>query len=446
MLVLSLLALLQLSAQDPAPAPTAEETLALELVNRMRADPAAEAKVLLGERPREPFEGFDRDMFQREMEALEPQPPLVLHPRLIGAARNHTAYTAATREYGHKEVRGSELFTGEYSGERAAFAGYPDSHGRVLENAGSFIHGGVLGNHWGCAVDDGPGGSGGMQKNGGHRMAIMWPQAREFGAGFHWHRDKRCEGVMLFGQGEGHRLVGGIAYIDLDGDGFYDIGEGLGGVRISLGKAGETVTWSSGAYTLDPGGPAAEAGGKWVARLLDLTTEAEATGGTDNLKLDVDLAHEIGRRLTYLQFQMGRGREWVSRRARHDFNVWAREVPAAMKLTRRTDELRIACELWDELCSSIVEAIPTGVLPEAAGPDPKRRKTLAAEWMSQARTLAGIHAQCAEIEESRGAASTLRRKAKKVRGALDKAAVTIDMPTLLPVLERTRIRVAALPD
>ena len=46
-------------------------------------------------------------------------------------------------------------------------------------------------------------------------------------------------------------MAGGVIYIDKDGDNFYSIGEGLGGVTIKSSDGACTTTWKSGAFELD---------------------------------------------------------------------------------------------------------------------------------------------------------------------------------------------------
>jgi hypothetical protein len=47
------------------------------------------------------------------------------------------------------------------------------------------------------------------------------------------------------------RMVGGVVYCDKNGNNFYDLGEGLGNVKVSADEGGNTLTWTSGAYELD---------------------------------------------------------------------------------------------------------------------------------------------------------------------------------------------------
>jgi hypothetical protein len=45
-------------------------------------------------------------------------------------------------------------------------------------------------------------------------------------------------------------LVTGVVYRDANGNGTYDVGEGLPGVNISAGTLGSTAAWDVGGYTL----------------------------------------------------------------------------------------------------------------------------------------------------------------------------------------------------
>jgi hypothetical protein len=82
--------------------------------------------------------------------------------------------------------------------------------------------------------------------------------------------------------GTKRRMLGGVVFNDLRRSRFYDIGEGVGGVAISVGAA-ETRSWASGAYAIEL--PESQAkltvelqGEKYVGSLPD---------GKNNVKFDV---------------------------------------------------------------------------------------------------------------------------------------------------------------
>jgi hypothetical protein len=141
-------------------------------------------------------------------------------------------------------------------------AGYSFSNlgENVFSHVSSIFHG-----HAGFEVDWGPG-VGGMQTPPGHRTAIHNPAFREIGVGVVFGSNQPVPGSQVpgstavgpqlvtqeFGTRHGATpLITGVAYFDLNGNNFYDIGEGVGGVRVSVsGTATEAVTAQSGGYAL----------------------------------------------------------------------------------------------------------------------------------------------------------------------------------------------------
>src|SRR4051794_8505236 len=86
--------------------PSADEQYMLQLVNRARADPQAEAQRLLGLVRTDPSlrasaTDWDSAAFLREMSSYGPMPPLAFNPRLVAAARDHDARMVATNAQEH---------------------------------------------------------------------------------------------------------------------------------------------------------------------------------------------------------------------------------------------------------------------------------------------------------------------------------------------------------
>ncbi len=270
--------------QAPSPEPTPEETLLLEYINRARADPAAEGKRILESRIR--IQGdVDKAMFEREMAALEPAPPLVFNLALLDAARKHAHYMILN-EQGHDQEQGKPGFTGKSMSDRIRAAGYKG--GSMAENA--FRTGD---NPWQAhaafEVDWGPGGAGGMQPGRGHRRNIHHGGFREVGPAMLPH-GKQFSVVQNFGSSRG-RFAGGVVYFDKNGDGFYDLGEGRGGVTIYAGRD-KVETWASGAFTLQiPEGEAVTL----AAEYDGLRFSKQYPAGSANVKFDfvIPQGHDI---------------------------------------------------------------------------------------------------------------------------------------------------------
>lgn len=276
--------------QAPDIEPTNEETYSLELLNRFRLDPKAEAELIApgGQKAgdgRGGGRGVDYKMFYTEMLALTPAPPLVMNLNLLDAARKHSHYMIKN-SLTHVEVAGNPGFVAADFGERCKLAGY---HGGAMgencfRDARDPLHG-----HNGFIIDYGDGGEGGMQKGRGHRMNMIKASAREIGLSALPHSG-RISITHNFGSGKNARFAGGVVYRDKNKNGFYDIGEGVGGVKISiLNDKQETITWKSGGYALSLNGKGALT---LVATLGDSKFTGNYLAGDENIKFDWSIPEE----------------------------------------------------------------------------------------------------------------------------------------------------------
>lgn len=258
----------------PDPEPTPEETLILEYINRGRGDPPAEGARMAP--PGKKIRGVDLDMFRKEMNQIKPSAPLVFNLDLLKAARRHAHYQILNGQ-GHDESPQKKGFTGENPGERVKVVGY--RYRGVAENV--FVHSrSPWQAHAEFIVDRGPEGTGGMQPERGHRQNIFGAKYREYGGSYLPHGNKASV-TQVFGTRGGGRFAGGVAYVDKNKNGFYDIGEGIGGIQMTGG--GKTAeTWKSGAYCLAIGG------GKVTitAAYNDHKYTKTLPAGSDNVKFD----------------------------------------------------------------------------------------------------------------------------------------------------------------
>ncbi|MEM6355538.1 MAG: carboxypeptidase regulatory-like domain-containing protein, partial [Pseudomonadota bacterium] len=141
--------------------------------------------------------------------------------------------------------------------DRITNAGY-FNWSQVAENIFAFIEDPVQG-HAAFFIDWGPGPNG-IQNPAGHRNTILNPLYREVGIGelpvpeFGFDIGPNSH-TQHFGRRFGtDAFLTGVVIDDGDGDRFYDIGEGLGGVTVTADGANgtfSTTTWDSGGYTLE---------------------------------------------------------------------------------------------------------------------------------------------------------------------------------------------------
>jgi uncharacterized protein YkwD len=259
--------------------PTHEETLILELINRFRADPKAEALRILpageGDKPYS-GKGVDWKMFKDEMDALHPAPPVFFNLDLLEASRRHARYMILN-ELTHVEDPAKAGFYGVGFGERCTKAGYKGFAGgeNAFRDPSS-----PLGSHKGFVVDNGEG-PGGMQPGRGHRSNMINPGFREVGCSAVPHGG-HISVVHDLGSRK-PRLVGGVVYFDRNHDYAYDMGEGVGGVKIACSDGGSTTTWKSGAYVLDLKG---EGQVTVTAEYLGQSHTETIPAGKNNFKFD----------------------------------------------------------------------------------------------------------------------------------------------------------------
>lgn len=244
--------------------PTPEEQLYVEMINRARANPVAESLLFYnttdpailsayapvdaqGNPLREPV---NLELMLTEFALLPPVPPLALNERLSQAARRHTADMF---DNVFQEHQGTD---GTFVADRVTATGYPWS--RVGENIYSYSRS-VFYGHAGFEVDWGPG-PGGMQTGRGHRTSIHNGNYREIGMGVTPGTNEKPGAdpvgpqlvTQVFGTLQNDTpLITGVVYYDLNGSSFYDIGEGIGGVKVEASGASQhAVSARSGGYSL----------------------------------------------------------------------------------------------------------------------------------------------------------------------------------------------------
>jgi len=265
--------------------PTPEEQLYLESINRARADPAAEAIRLRDTTDPDilsAYRGFsvNLSMMVSQISAIPAYPPLSFNSNLIAAARSHTWDQFTNSFQGHVGSDGSS------PAERVSRTGYPWT--ATGENAfTSARH--VLYGHAGFEVDWGSS-TGGMQTPPGHRNNIHSGSFREAGIGV-INGTGLTVGPQLVTQELATRsalppLITGVVYYDFNGNGFYDIGEGIGGVTVNVSNSvWYAVSAKSGGYSVPAPGNGACVVSFTTPNLPPSNRAVTVTGGA-NVKLD----------------------------------------------------------------------------------------------------------------------------------------------------------------
>lgn len=265
--------------------PTDEEQLYLEYINRARQDPGAEAERLALSTDRDVLSAIDffavnLERMRAQFATLVPAPPLAMEARLVDAARGHSA------DMFEAEFQGHDGSDGSTSRQRIEATGYPWN--RFGENVFSYAQG-VWHGHAGFNIDWGNGPDG-IQDPPGHRLTIHNPEFREVGIGVVLGR-KGSVGPQLVTQVMASRnglppLLTGVVYYDLDGDGFYGLGEGIGGVSVRVeGTGAATVTARSGGYVVPLPGNGMHSV-EFTAAGLPVETRTVQVSGGANVKVD----------------------------------------------------------------------------------------------------------------------------------------------------------------
>ena len=278
--------------------PSSEEQMYLEYINRARALPWEEGFLLATVSDPEiqfayQFFGTDLQRVVDEIALYPPQPPLAMEPRLTQIARGHSQYMLSNAVQEHQErdpITGKVINTTE---SRLLGSGYPLTAGgeSVYAYAKTPLEG-----HASFEVDWGLG-DGGVQRPPGHRNSNHDGAFREVGVGLVRGTQSRVTppvtnlivanvtvtnlmvtnvvvtnvmvtnvvvtpavtntvGPSLVTLDFGSRsdlppLVTGVVYYDFNTNGFYDVDEGVPGVRVE----GESSRWfattaSSGGYAI----------------------------------------------------------------------------------------------------------------------------------------------------------------------------------------------------
>ena len=214
----------------------------LEQINRARANPEAEGlrlAVITDPQVLSAYDFFnvDLDMMRAELKAIPVAPPLAHNKKLAVAALGHSQWMFDTKTQAHNQTNPSNT-----PGDRVTASGYTWTS--ISESIFAFAEN-VTHCHAGFEVDWGGGGTGGMQAGRGHRVSNHNAGFREIGIGIILGTNAPV-GPMVVTEDFARDNVSsryyatGVAYYDLDGDDFYDAGEGIAGLRVDASGTGIT--------------------------------------------------------------------------------------------------------------------------------------------------------------------------------------------------------------
>lgn len=235
--------------------PTDLEQHYVESINRARALPQEEAQRyaetddpdILGA-----YEFFevDLEMMQAQFAEIAPVAPVAINSKLVAAARKHSLDMLTHGFQGHIGMDGSTDV------QRVEAEGYiPALIGETVFARGRSVWQGHVAFEVNWFPND-QGGVGGMRVPPIHRQVIHEPGFYEIGVGLKegtgpngvgpqvvTHKFSRVSGATPF--------ITGVVYFDVNGNGLYDPGEGVGGVTVTVAEGSFYAETSfSGGYTI----------------------------------------------------------------------------------------------------------------------------------------------------------------------------------------------------
>ena len=244
--------------------PSAQEQYMFQLVNRFRQNPVSELSYFVNSfgtpagsayanisSALQQF-GVSGAELQKEFAALTAAPPLAWNSILYGTATAHTKLQIQYDTQSHQITQAGEADLGT----RVTNAGYQWS--AVGENVYSYAYN-VFYGQAGFVIDWGTGDTGqsvgGIQSPPGHRQNLLDPDYTSVGISI-LPSSGPMTGPLVITQDFGGPLnftsssIVGAVFQDVNGNNFYDPGEGLGGVSISVvGTNGTRGTFTTQSLT-----------------------------------------------------------------------------------------------------------------------------------------------------------------------------------------------------
>ncbi|MEO1291343.1 MAG: CAP domain-containing protein [Pseudomonadota bacterium] len=261
--------------------PSALEQYMVELVNRARQDPEAEATRL--------GIGLNEDLSPGTLNGNS-KAPLAISPELLTGAKEYSATMLEFDFFSHTGLDGSTPRS------RAVAAGWEDE-GRGWSVGENIAYYAQYSASFATSQEMIDSHHEGLWDSSGHRVNMLRDGYSEVGIGqvvgaftsgaFTYPQTSMT--TQLFADA-GRTYLTGVVIDDADGDAFYDVGEGLGGVTISAVGENGTVsggTWDSGGYSLElaPGTYTVTFSGGGLGGEVVETVVI----GADNVKVDIDV-------------------------------------------------------------------------------------------------------------------------------------------------------------
>ena len=251
---------------------SASEQYLLELINRARLDPEAEAKRY----------GVDlNDGLSSGQIGTDSLQVLAPNAKLAAAAESHSEWMLSSNAFSHAGAASSN------AGDRAQSAGYTfngawawrENLAWVGSTGDVNLEKAILEHHEG------------LYRSESHRVNIFGANVREIGvaqvAGNFTHQGTTYNSSMLtevFAKSGTDVFVTGVAYRDTDRDNFYSIGEGQSGIRVWTGVTAATTT-SAGGYSVS--GSSQDAVSLTVSDGDSVLGHLRVNTSDGNVKLDV---------------------------------------------------------------------------------------------------------------------------------------------------------------
>jgi uncharacterized protein YkwD len=226
--------------------PTALEQQMLEYVNQARLNPTQEGVFLNSINT--PYSVAARAQFPAFFTPLLTQfasypavPPLAFNPILITEARQHSQDMVTNNYFSHTNLAGQDPT------QRAAALGYSTGVGENLDDAGASTEADILEAHFSLMMDYAN--IDNATDPLGHRLNILDSSYTEVGVGV---VGPLAGGMITQEFGEAAKTyILGVAYLDANANGSYDVGEGLSGITVTPASGNwYTITSTSGGYAI----------------------------------------------------------------------------------------------------------------------------------------------------------------------------------------------------